>query len=326
MPLPAPGEAAHPLIPAALLAAGCVVALTACANTSQAARPESQPGDGQRLRVVATTNIVGDVVAQVGGDAIELAVLIPLGQDPHTYEPTPTDIARIEAAQVIFVNGFDLEENLLTFIEPMEGDVAVAPVSAGIQPRESEGIDDDHEHEEADPHTWMDPNNVVVWVENITSQLTRLDPGNAETYRANAAAYVEALEELDASIQDRLASIPASQRKLVTNHEALGYFADRYDFEVIGTVFNGTSQLAEPSAGEIAALVEIIEREDAQAIFIETTVSDALAGVVADEVGHEVAVLSLYTGSLGEPGSGADSYLGMMRLNADIIAAALGPG
>jgi ABC-type Zn uptake system ZnuABC Zn-binding protein ZnuA len=312
------------------------------------ALPHLEPvalGEGEKLRVVASTNIVGDVVSQVGGDALDLTVLMELGQDPHSFEPTPVDLAAIESAHVVFVNGLDLEEELLNVIEAQEGETPLVPVSAGIEPRAFEHEDEhehegesheeeleeeeehgehrEHAHESGDPHTWMDPHNVQIWVSNVAEVLSELDPAKTDTYQANAATYVEQLEELDAYIRQQVSRIPEGERKLVTNHESFGYFADRYGFEVVGTVFVGASELAEPAAGDMAALVDTIEAEGARAIFVETTVSDELAGVIAAEVGYDVGVFTLYTGSLGEPGSGADSYLGMMQSNADAIVAGL---
>jgi ABC-type Zn uptake system ZnuABC Zn-binding protein ZnuA len=300
------------------------------------ALPHLEPvalGAGEKLRVVASTNIVGDAVSQVGGDAIDLTVLMGLGQDPHSYEPTPADLSQIEMAHVAFVNGFGLEGGLLGLLEPLESGVPIVPVSAGIEPREFEHADeheeesheaaDQHAHAGGDPHTWMDPNNVEIWAANIAEVLSDLDPANADTYQANAATYVEQLEELDAYIEQQVSRIPPGERKLVTNHEAFGYFADRYGLEVVGTVFIGASELAEPSAGDMADLIEAIKAEGVHAIFVETTVSSQLAEVVADEVGYEVGVYTLYTGSLGEPGSGADTYIGMMHTNVDTILAGL---
>ncbi len=266
---------------------------------------------------------MGDVVTQVGGDLIELTTLMQPGQDPHTYEPTAQDIAWIEQAHVVFVNGLGLEGRLLDTVESVSG-VPIVPVSAGIEPLEAgDEHEGEHEHTGADPHTWMDPTNVIVWTDNIAGALAALDPAHANTYRQNADAYAGELRGLDAYIAEQVAEVPPEQRKLVTNHEALGYFARRYGFEVIGTVYIGAAQLAEPSAGDMARLIQTIREEDVRAIFIETTVSDALAQTIAGEIGHEVGVYTLYTGSLGEPGSGADSYIGMMRANINTIVEGL---
>jgi ABC-type Zn uptake system ZnuABC Zn-binding protein ZnuA len=318
------------LLLSGLTLAGCTPSIAATDVEAEHEQREEIPhleavrlGAGEKLSAVATTNIVGDVVAQVGGEAIDLTVLMALGQDPHSYEPAPADVADIETAHVVFVNGFALEEGVLAVIEPLEDRVPVVPVSAGIKARGFGGEHDERAHAGADPHTWMDPHNVEVWAANVADVLSELDSANAATYRANARSYTESLGGLDAYIVEQVSRIPEAERKLVTNHESLGYFADRYGFEVVGTVFIGASELASPSAGEMAALVDTIQDQGAQAIFVETTVSDELASVVADEVGYEVGVYRLYSGSLGESGSGADSYVGMMRANVDAIVAGL---
>jgi len=304
--------------------------LAACARPTPRPGPEAEAlpalsptplGAGERLRVVATTTIVGDVVARVGGDAMELMVLLPPGADPHTYEPTPADLTAVARAHVLFVNGLGLEGFLERTLRNV-GDVPVVPVSAGIQPRhleEHEGKES-HAHGEADPHVWLDVRNVLVWVENIRQALSALDPAHAEQYAANAAAYRAELEALDAWILEQVARVPPQNRKLVTNHPAFGYFADRYGFEQVAAVYP-ISPGAEPSAREIAKLEETIRRFGVPAVFAETTVNPKLAEQVARDTG--VRLVTLYTGSLGRPGSGAETYVAMMRYNVRAIVEAL---
>jgi ABC-type Zn uptake system ZnuABC Zn-binding protein ZnuA len=307
---------------AALLAACAAPAAAPDADQGRdMAIPALEPVDlaaGEKLRVVATTGIVGDVAAQVGGDLIDLTVLIDPGVDPHSYQPVAADLALAEDAHVLLVNGLHLEEGLLATLESVGGTVPLVPVSAGVE------VLAGGEHGEGDPHTWMDPANVMIWADNIAAAFSALHPAHAADYQANAAAYRVQLEALDAYIREQAARIPQANRKLVTNHEAFGYFAARYGFEVVGTVYLGASQLAEPSAGDMARLVETIRAEGVRAIFIETTVNDALARTISAEIGTPIGVYTLYTGSLGAPGSGADSYTGMMRANIDTIVAALG--
>jgi ABC-type Zn uptake system ZnuABC Zn-binding protein ZnuA len=285
---------------------------------------------GGKLRVVATTGIVGDVLKNVAGDRIELTPLIGPGQDPHTYQPTPRDIAAIERAHVVFINGFGLEEGLESTLDAAAGKGSpVVSVSAGIRPRPSSSDQGSpqtpdaqtHGHVGGDPHVWFDPANVKVWTDNIEKSLSALDPDNAASYRANAAAYARQLDELDAAIRDQMALIPADRRKLVTDHEALGYFADRYGFQVLGAVIPSVSTSAEPSGGELAALVDVIRAQGVPAIFIGTTTNPKLADLVARETGAQV--LSLHTGETGPAGSGAETYLGMMRANVDTIVKGL---
>ncbi len=314
----------------ALLLSACA-ASAATSSDDEMTLPTLEPAvlaEGEKVRVVATTSIIGDVVAQVGGEHIDLTVIMAPGQDPHSYQPVARDLARIEQAHVVFVNGLDLEEGLLAMVETVAQAAPLVPVSAGVEViaggDEEHAADEHEEHAAGDPHTWMDPHNVMIWAENIATALAALDAAHAEDYRANAEAYQEELRALDAYIREQVALIPPERRKLVTNHEALAYFARRYGFEVIGTVYLGASQLAEPSAGDIAQLVETIRAEDVPAIFVETTVSDTLARAIAREVGREIGVYTLYTGSLGPPGSGADTYIGMMRANIETIVTALG--
>lgn len=301
--------------------------------------PQLAPVDleGERaLRVVATTSIIGDVVGQVGGEAIALTTLMGPGQDPHSYEPSTADLTRVADADVIFINGWDLEEGLVDDLANIAGDAPLAPISANITPLafgehgEEEG--DEHEEEDThadggvDPHVWLDPQLVMQWVQNVETALSSLDPARADLYEGNAAAYLEELEALDARIEAELGRIAPERRKLVTNHDALAYFARRFDFEVVGTVIPAASTVAEPSAQALAALVERMRAEGVCTIFAESTASARLAETVAAELDscEEVQVLSLYTGALGGPESGAGSYLEMMGGNLEVIVRGLG--
>jgi ABC-type Zn uptake system ZnuABC Zn-binding protein ZnuA len=306
--------------------------------------PELAPaelGAEEQLRVLATTSIVGDVIAQVGGDAIALTILMQPGQDPHSYEPSIRDLTNAAEAHVVFVNGWDLEEGLADDLETIGEDVPVVPISANVRPlavRESEREHEDEEHQEgeegeghehdhgsADPHVWFSVHNVKQWVENVEQVLSDLDPANAEAYERNAASYLEALTQLEQYAEAQLATIPTGNRFLVTNHEALAYFAEVYDFTILGTVIPGASTIAEPSAAEMVALVELMEEHGICTIFAETTANDSLAQTVAGELDgcDNVQVLKIYTGSLGAIGTGADSYIAMMRSNIDMVVAGL---
>lgn len=287
---------------------------------------------GERLEIVASTTIVGDVLARVAGDAADVTVLMNVGQNPHSYEPEPSDLRVLEEADLVFTNGLGLEVDLLDDVDRMAGG-PVVPVSAGIEPIEGEedehDADDEHDdHGHAvDPHVWMDPNNVIVWVDNMERILISADPANAETYEANAEAYREELRELDRFIRREVESIPSSRRKLVLDHETFSYFADEYGFETVGTIVPGTSDRAEPSAQEIARLVEVIREEDVRAIFVGRTASrsmERLAQTVADEVGRPVEILPTLTGSLSARGERGDTYLDFVRYNVEQILAGLG--
>ncbi len=279
---------------------------------------------GEKLRVVATTSIVADVVANVGRDHIALTTLVPLGADPHSFQPTPQDMAALAKAHVVYANGAGLE----TFLESLMDSVDIAGrlvyVSDGIALLQAEHEHEDEagdEREGGDPHTWFDPNHVVVWVAKIRDTLSALDPANAPAYRANAQAYIARLEELDAWIRQQVAQIPPDNRRLVTDHTAFTYFAARYGFEQVGAIFPGYSTLASPSAKELAALEDAIRAQGVKAVFVGKTVNPALAERVAQDTG--VRLVFLYTGSLGETGSPAATYLDMMRYNVSAIAEAL---
>lgn len=292
--------------------------------------PELSPVDlaeGERLQVVATTDVIGDVVSRVGGEKIDLETLIGAGQDPHGYQPAPSDLIRAAEADVIFVNGWQLEEGLLRDLENAAAGVPLAPVSANITPLAFGHEEEGDVHGVADPHVWLDPHLVRQWVENVRQVLSALDPAHMAEYDTNAAAYFEELDDLIQYATERLETIPPERRKLVTNHESLAYFARAFDFEVVGAVIPSASTVSEPSAQSLAALVDRMAEAGVCTIFADHAVNQSLAEAAAAELQGcaEVAVLPLYTGSLGPPGSGADSYVGMMRLNVDTIVAGLSP-
>ena len=285
--------------------------------------------NGRLLNVVATTSLIGDVVAQVGGDAIRLTTLMAPGQDPHSYQATARALTAVADADIIFVNGWDLEEGLIANLQSA-ATAPLIPVSANLTPLPlgdtAPDPADDHEKGTADPHVWLDPANVGQWVSNIQVVLSQLDPANESVFAANATTYTQALTRLQQEIVAQIGTIPADNRKLVTNHDALAYFAAAYDFTIIGTVIPGGSTLAEPSARGLAELASLMRTEQVCTIFAEVTASDQLAQGLAAELDYcaTVDIVALHTGALGPPDSGAESYLMMMQLNGTRIADALG--
>ncbi|MBN2499854.1 MAG: zinc ABC transporter substrate-binding protein [Anaerolineales bacterium] len=302
-----------------------IILLAACGGNAPAA--DSAAGDQQgKLKVVATTSIVGDVVANVAGDNVDLTVLLPIGSDPHSFDPSPQDIAAVADAAVVFANGAGLEAFMDHLLENAGGDAVSVHVSEQVDFLEFEGDEHEHEgeehdHEGIDPHVWFDPNNVVVWVAAIESNLSELDPANAETYAANAQAYIAELEKLDTWIEDQIALIPAENRKLVTDHTVFGYFAARYGFEQVGAVVPGYSTLAQPSAQELAALADAIGEYDVKAVFVGNTVNPSLTEQVAQDT--DVQLIFLYSGSLSDANGEAPTYLDLMRYDVNAIVAAL---
>ncbi len=291
---------------------GTALILSACAGQGE------QASGNARLKVVATTSIVGDVTAQVGGELIELSVLLPVGADPHSFELSPQDVAAVSEADLIFANGAGLETFLDNLIESAGAQEKVVQVSEGIEFQESAGEheagEEEHEHAEGiDPHTWTDPNNVLVWLQNIEAALSERDPANAAAYQSNADYYRGELAALDAWIRMQVEQIPPAQRKIVTDHLQFGYFAAQYGFEQVGAILPGFSTLAQPSAQDLAALEDAIASLQVKAIFVGNNFNPSLAERVAEDT--NTRLLFVYTGSLSEAGGEAGTYLDYMRFN-----------
>jgi zinc/manganese transport system substrate-binding protein len=280
--------------------------------------PEVSARDGGSLKVVATTPIIADLVRQVGGQRVEVESILPNNADAHDFEPRPEDIIKVEDAEAVFTHGLHLDEWANDLIENSGSDAHVFVVTDGIETLDSE----EEEFAEGDPHVWFDPTRAQQMVENIAAGLSAVDPDGTESYQQRASAYNAQLSTLDQEIKDRIALIPEDQRKMVTNHDALGYYADRYGLTVVGTVFPGTDTRSEPSAREVAELVETIQEQGVKAIFAENVVNPALAEELANEAGVEI-VDTLYTDSLGDPGSGGDTYIGLMQTDTRLIVEAL---
>ncbi len=312
-----------------------LLVLGACSNPQNAYDqhfPLTQPDGlvpvelavGETVQIVATTSIIGDVVTNLCGDQIDLTVLIPRGTDPHAYQPTPGDLQALYQADLVLLNGFGLEANLEDELAQVGENVPLISLSEGISPRTLEAHDQEDEHAEGiDPHVWFDPNLILHWVQRTEQALIQLDPDHSTSYRENAERYRTELDALDGWIQEQVASIPVDQRKLVLDHLVMGYFADRYGFEVISALVPGFSSAAEPSPRELAGLSEIIQAESVPAIFVGVDTNPRLAEQLADDLG--VKVVMLYTGSLSKVGGPAATYLEMMQYNVLAIRGALTP-
>jgi ABC-type Zn uptake system ZnuABC Zn-binding protein ZnuA len=266
---------------------------------------------------VATTVIIAVMAQEVGGDLVDLRGLVPAGADPHEFEPKASDLRAIERAQLILRHGLQYDD-WLTGTLSAGTRAKVVTTTSGIAPykmREGVKLVDD-------PHVWHDPEHAKRMVQNVTTGLTSVAPVNRAHYEPRAIAYSQRLDAARARTRAILAEIPVTRRKLVTNHDALGYFARAYGLEVVGTVIPSQSTQAEPSAAETAALLDAIRRERVKAIFAESTVNPKLAAALARDAGITI-VHDLYTDSLGPLGSGAETVEGMWLHNARKIADAL---
>ncbi|MEX2143637.1 MAG: zinc ABC transporter substrate-binding protein [Anaerolineales bacterium] len=276
------------------------------------------------MKVVASTQILGDVVAVIGGEHIELSVLIPPDSDPHAFEPTPQDAARLADADLVFVNGLGLEEALQPLLES-EGlnsitvSEGIAPIAA--EPEDHDETQEEHAHEAADPHVWMNPLNVQVWAANIATALAAADPPHATAYRANAAAYQAELAALDTWALEQIAKLPVADRILVTDHESFGYFADHYGFKLVGAIIPSLSTVSEPSAGEVAQLEDAIRQFGVKAIFVSAGMNPALAERVATDTG--IFLVPLYVESPSADDGPAPTYLDLIRYDVLAIVNAL---
>lgn len=320
--------------------------LAACA-------PQAQAPSGGGLQVVASNPIIADVASQVGGEHVSVAALVPAGVDPHAFEATPQDIARLDGAALIFINGLGLEDSLESLLHEAEETGKVVVVSAGIEPlgfeddhahedehghegehddHEHEGEHDDHEHEGEhdgdehqhhgeDPHVWWNPANIQVWVDNIAAALSAADPANAAAYQANAEAYKAELAALDGWIAEQVDGVPTANRQLVVDHQSLNYFAAAYGFESVGALVSSFSTLSEASAGELAELEHAMEHLGVRAIFVGNSANPALAERVSADTG--VQVVPLYIETLSTAEGPAATYLEMMRYNVSAIVEAL---
>ncbi len=269
--------------------------------------------------VVATTSILGDIALGVVGDRAEVTVLMPVGADPHDYELSAQQAAALQSADLVVANGLGLEEAFADVLMSIEAEgTEVLTVAPLVDPLPFATGDEGA----LDPHVWMDPLRNAEAARLVAVALAEVAPG--VDWAANAERYAEEMRAADEDIAAQLTAIPDPRRKLVTNHDALGYFAARYDFEIVGVVVPGGSTLADPSSADLSRLVATIQREGIDVIFAETSQPVALAEAVAAEFGGEVAVVELQTGSLGPPGSPADTLVGMLRSNAELIADALG--
>lgn len=276
---------------------------------SSASRPSLS---ADALRIVTTTTVFADIVQNVAGDRASVTSIIPPGVGPEDYEPKPDDARKLTDADLIVSNGVGLDDFLDRLLSSTGGQAPRLILGEGIPTMTVDG--------EENPHFWLDPTLVKqYYLPAITARLSELDPAGKSTYEANSAAYGQQLDALDSELKARIDQLPAQNRKLVTFHDAFPYFAKHYGFELVGVVLENVGQ--EPSAAELAALVEKVKAAGVKAVFSEAQFNPRLSQTLADEAGVSRVITTLYNDALGP--APADTYLGLMRWNVDQIVTAL---
>lgn len=278
---------------------------------------QAQEAATRPLNVVATFSILADFVSNVGGDRVTVTALAGPDSDTHVYTPTPADAKRIADARLVVVNGLGLEGWLPRLIKASGGKAVSVVASKGITVLKA---DDGHGHGEADPHAWQSVANARIYVANIRDALAAADPAGAETYRANAARYLDRLDALEREVREAVAAIPADRRRVISTHSAFGYFAAAYGIAFIAP--RGVSTDSEPSARDVAAIIAQIRREKIPAVFLENVSDPRLMRRIAAETGAAIGG-TLYSDSLtGEKGP-APTYIDMVRHNIKTLTRAL---
>ena len=292
---------------AALVTALAAAALGACGSSG-----EGEGGAQGAPTVVATTTQVADIARAIVGRRADVRQVLSAGSDPHAYEPRPSDVRAMTDADVVLSSGGDLDDWLDGVLRNAGSDARRVELLAAMRARRGKGG--------LDPHWWQDPRNAIIAADRIRDTLVDADPGGRATYDANAAAYIERLRRLDRAIAACMRAIPARRRRLVTDHDTFGYYADRYGIEVIGTVIPALSTQAQASAGEVARLSRTIREAGVTTIFPQSSVNAKLARAIARDAGARVGP-PLYADSLGPPGSPGATYLGSLRANTRALAA-----
>ncbi|MBK6385866.1 MAG: metal ABC transporter substrate-binding protein [Rhodoferax sp.] len=269
------------------------------------------------LPVTASFSILGDLVRVVGAEWVAVTTLVGPDEDAHVFEPKPSDVKTILGSKLLVTNGLGFEPwaGKLAKSAGYKGESVIA--SKGVKGR---AMADEHGHAESDPHAWQNPNNVVLYVRNIAAGLSRVDPAGASAYQANAEAYVKELQALDSWAKERFATIPAVKRKVITSHDAFGYFAAHYGIKFLAP--QGVSTEAEPSAKQVAQLIRQLQREKIKAVFVENMTNPKLLAQLSKDAGVTVGA-ALYADALSAPGKPGSTYLQMVRHNVTQLAAGM---
>jgi len=306
-----------PHLLAGVMTALLLIVVAGCGSSSSASAPQGT------LKVVATTSFLRDIAQNVAGKQFRVGELIPIGVDPHEWQPAPSDLVTVVNSDLLIVNGGGLEGTLLQVAQNAGGHERVVVASRGLAPRVPKPGEPGYGQAlVVDPHWWLDPLDVVTYVTNIRDAFVAADPARAAAYRANAAAYVVKLTAVDAWIKAQIATIPKANRVLVMNHLSHGYYADRYGLRVAGAVIPSVSSGETVSAKQMADLVKTIEAQHVKAIFVELDENPGLADQIAAEA-HVKVITKLLDHSLSTASGPAPTYLAMMRYDTQVIVSGL---
>ncbi len=291
-----------------LVSAGaCVLMLAGCGDGNE------QETENEGMQVTVSFSILADFAEQVVGDRGTVEYLVPIGEEPHEYEPVPSDFQKVSDADVFYVNGLDLEEWLSGLVQNV-GDVPIVELTEGIEPVPLEGEDG------SDPHAWLSPELAPVYIENLVEDLVERDPEGEEEYRENADAYLEDLEELHEWTVEETGQVQEENRYIVMSENAFKYFGRSYNFETDGVWEINSHEEGTP--GQINRLVDLVEEQQIPALFVESTIDQRYMETVSDNSGVEIYG-EVYTDALGTEGSGAETYIDMMRHNVETIVSGL---
>ncbi|MDQ0350232.1 iron/zinc/copper transport system substrate-binding protein [Alkalibacillus filiformis] len=274
---------------------------------------EDETSESEELQITASFSVIADVVEQVAGERANVDYVVPIGEEPHEHEPVPSDFQKVTDSDVFFVNGLGLEEWLESLMDNVT-DTPAVEVSAGIEPiKLSDGETDD-------PHTWLDPNNVNVFVDNILEKLIEIDPDGEDLYRENAETYKQELAELDEMIQEKVEQVPEENRLIVLSEDAFIYFGAAYGFETEGVWELNAHEEGTPQ--QIARVVDLLGDHDIPYVFLESTINPVHMETVSSNSGVPIYDMTVYTDAVAEEGD-ASSYIGMMEHNVEAITSAL---
>ncbi|MBU9710682.1 metal ABC transporter solute-binding protein, Zn/Mn family [Evansella tamaricis] len=283
--------------------------LAACSTGDNDGESVSEDG----LTITTSFSVLGDIISQIIGDYGSVEYIVPIGEEPHEYEPVPSDFQKVSDADVFYINGLDLEEWLEKIVSNVT-ETEIVEVSSGVTPIPLVGDDED------DPHAWLSPKNVIQYVENIVEDLVARDPDGESIYRENAEAYIEELMELDEWIEEQVQQIQEEHRVIVVSENAFKYFGEDYGFQTEGVWEINSHEEGTPQ--QMNRVIDIVGEKNLPAVFVETTVDKRYMETISENTGVPIAG-EVYTDAIGPEGSGAETYIKMMRENVNVFVSGL---